>query len=70
MAKIAYPTRTVNSTRIGPITFGRISTNMHVGRTLVPELRGLHVFELTLAEHGRPHGPGDDRCEDAARSRR
>ena len=28
MVKIAYPSRTVNSTTIGPITFGRISANM------------------------------------------
>ena len=33
-------------------------------RPLAPQARRLHVVELALAEHGRAHGPRDDRRED------
>ena len=54
-AKIAYPSRTVNSTTTSDMTFGRISENMMYWRALAAQPGRLHVVELA-PRRARPPG--------------
>ena len=64
--KIAYPSRTVNSTITGGRTLGRISTNRMYGGALAAQTRRGDVLELTLGQDGRADSPRDQRREDEA----
>ena len=60
---IAYPSRTVNSTRIGAVTFGQDLGEHDVGRALAAQAGRRHVVELALEQHRGPHRARDQRRE-------